>query len=82
MIPLGLGIYMYYLNQQLHDPLYFIHAQPYFSAHREIGNLTIWPQVVWRYFKMIVSIMILEETLGVKSLSNYLLLETTSAYFD
>ena len=56
MIPLGLGIYMYYLNQQLHDPLYFIHAQPYFSAHREIGNLTIWPQVVWRYFKMTITV--------------------------
>jgi hypothetical protein len=47
---------MYYLNQSLNDPLYFIHAQPYFSAHRQIGNLTLWPQVVWRYLKMLVTV--------------------------
>ncbi len=56
LIPAGLLIYMLYLNYQVHDPLYFIHAQPYFSSYRQVNTFTLWPQVVWRYIKMLVTV--------------------------
>lgn len=56
LIPTGLIIYMIYLNQKFHDPLYFIHVQPLFSTHRTVDSWILWPQVIWRYIKMVTTV--------------------------
>lgn len=56
LIPTGLGAYMLYLYLQFGDPLYFINAQSHFSAHRQIDTFILWPQVIWRYLKMLTTI--------------------------
>lgn len=53
LIPLGLLIYMYYLQVNFNDPLYFIHAQAFFGAQRTGGSIILFPQVVFRYLKII-----------------------------
>jgi len=52
---LGLGLYMVYLQYHFSDPLYFFHVQSEFGGGRQ-ESLVIWPQVVWRYLKIIRSI--------------------------
>lgn len=56
LIPLGLFIYMLYLKINFNDPLYFIHAQPVFGAQRTSGSIILFPQVLFRYIKIIFSI--------------------------
>lgn len=51
---LGLGAYMFYLQQNYQDPLYFLHVQSEFGAGRQ-ENLVIYPQVVWRYVKILLT---------------------------
>jgi Gpi18-like mannosyltransferase len=51
LIPLGLFLFMWQLNQSIHDPLAFIHVQSSFSQGRS-ANLILLPQVYWRYFKI------------------------------
>lgn len=48
---LGLGTYLTYLWTTLGDPLYFIHAQESFGAHRS-SKLILLPQVIYRYLKI------------------------------
>lgn len=52
---LGLLSYMFYLNQQFADPLYFLHLQEQFGASRQ-SNLVPYPQVVYRYLKILVTV--------------------------
>ncbi len=54
--PLGLFIYMLYLNEAHGDPLYFLSAQPGFGAERSAIPLVPYPQVIYRYFKMLFSV--------------------------
>ena len=49
---LGLLGYMFYLQKNFHDPLYFFHVQNEFGASRQT-TLVIFPQVVWRYIKIL-----------------------------
>lgn len=51
---LGLTTYMGYLWKTLGDPLYFIHAQEAFGAHRS-SHLIFLPQVIYRYFKIFLT---------------------------
>lgn len=53
IIPLGLIIYMYYLNVNYNDPLMFIHTQPFFGTGKSGGRIILPYQVLWRYLKMI-----------------------------
>ncbi len=53
LIPLGLGIYIFYLWRTTGDPLYFFHVQPFFGAERSGGKIILLYQVFWRYLKMI-----------------------------
>jgi len=55
LIPLGLGIYMFYLWRTVGDPFYFFHVQPFFGAERSGGRLILLYQVFWRYLKMILT---------------------------
>ena len=52
----GLLLYMYYLNQAFHDPVYFLHAQPAFGAERSGSKLILLYQVFWRYTKMLTTV--------------------------
>lgn len=51
---LGLSTYIAYLWQSVGDPLYFIHAQESFGAHRS-SHLVLLPQVIYRYFKIFLT---------------------------
>jgi hypothetical protein len=52
LIPLGLLYYMRYLAIQYHDPLMFLHVQPFFGAERTTKVILLY-QVFWRYLKML-----------------------------
>lgn len=55
LIPLALGLYMFYQNQTTGDPLAFIHSQPLFNQGRSEKMIMLY-QVFWRYFKMLISV--------------------------
>lgn len=50
----GLGMYMAYLAHTFHDPLLFFHVQPLFGGSRSGGELILLPQVIYRYFKILI----------------------------
>src|SRR3989338_3984251 len=52
VVPLGLLVYMVYLQINFGDPLYFWHAQPVFGAERSGSSIVLLPQVLWRYLKI------------------------------
>ncbi len=52
---LGLLGYMLYLWRFFGDPLYFLHVQAEFGAGRS-ETIIIYPQVVWRYLKMLITV--------------------------
>lgn len=56
LIPAGLGVYMGYLGFSFGDPFYFLTAQPIFGAERTAGEIVLFPQVVWRYLKILFSV--------------------------
>ncbi len=53
LIPIGLFVYMFWLNLNYHDPFYFYHAHSAFSAGRSTGSLVLLPQVYFRYAKIL-----------------------------
>jgi Gpi18-like mannosyltransferase len=54
LILLGLMLFMWQLNQSVHDPLAFLHVQSTFAQGRS-DKLIILPQVFWRYLKIVVT---------------------------
>lgn len=52
---LGLLLYSGYLWYHFHDPLYFFHVQAAFGGGRQ-ESIVLYPQVVWRYLKIITSV--------------------------
>jgi len=56
LIPLGLFFYMHFLQTRFHDPLMFLHVQPYFGAGRVVGKIILLYQVFWRYIKMLITV--------------------------
>ena len=58
IIPYGLmaasGIisYLYFLQNKFNDTLIFVRSQPGFGAGREVDNITMFYQVLYRYLKM------------------------------
>lgn len=56
LIPLGLLIYMVYLNIKFGDPLLFWHAQPAFGAERLGSGIILPPQVIFRYLKILFTV--------------------------
>lgn len=55
LIPLGLGLYMYYQYTIAGDPLAFYHLQNLVGEQRQ-SQLVILPQVYYRYLKMLISV--------------------------
>lgn len=56
LAPFGLFAYMIYLGKTFADPLFFLHAQPFFGAGRTGGEIILLPQVYWRYLKIFVNV--------------------------
>jgi hypothetical protein len=56
LIPLGLILYMFYLGVNFNDPLLFLNSQPAFGAERNNFPIILFPQVFYRYIKMILTI--------------------------
>lgn len=57
-IPFGLIGYMIYLQVYFGDWLYFWHAQSVFGASRSSGSIILFPQVLWRYIKILTTLPI------------------------
>ena len=56
LVPLGLGVYMYFLNKQTGDPLEFFNSVGIYGEQRTAG-LILLPQVFYRYiFKVLPSV--------------------------
>lgn len=55
LIPLGLGVYMWYLYLTVGDPLAFYHFQKLVGEQHQQGIILL-PQVYFRYLKMILSV--------------------------
>lgn len=55
-IPIGLVVYMLYLAKTTGDAFMFVHAQPAFGAERSGGEIILLPQVLWRYFKIFITV--------------------------
>lgn len=54
LIPLGLGVYMFYLNMTIGDPLAFYTFQKLVGEQHQAGIITL-PQVYFRYIKMMAT---------------------------
>lgn len=55
LVPFGTLLYMLYLKLNFDNPFYFLTAQPAFGAQRS-ENLILLPQVIYRYFKIFMSV--------------------------
>ncbi len=55
LAPMGLVFYMFYLKVYYNDFLYFLNAQPFFGASRSSHPFILLPQVLYRYFKILIS---------------------------
>ncbi len=55
MIPLALGLYMYYQYLTVNDPLAFYNLQKYVGEQR-MSNFVLLPQVFFRYMKMLFTV--------------------------
>lgn len=55
LIPLGLGLYMYYQYATFGDPLAFYHLQDLVGEQRQ-SRLVVLPQVYYRYAKMLSNV--------------------------
>jgi|SRR3989344_262018 len=56
LVPMGLIIYMIYLQLNFGDALYFWHNQPVFGAERSGNSFVLLPQVLWRYSKILLTV--------------------------
>lgn len=56
LAPLGTFVYMAYLKATTGDWFYFLTAQPSFGAERSATPFILLPQVIYRYFKMFLTI--------------------------
>lgn len=56
LVPLGLIFVIIFNWLQAGDPLNFIHVQPGFGAGRSGTDLILLPQVIYRYFKIFITV--------------------------
>lgn len=56
LAPFGILLYMLYLNLNFENPFYFLTSQPLFGAERTAGSLVFLPQVIYRYFKIFITV--------------------------
>jgi Gpi18-like mannosyltransferase len=58
LAPLGLFVYMFYLNRNFGDGLLFLNSQPGFGAERSAQAHILLPQVFYRYLKIFMTVKI------------------------
>ena len=56
LVPLGLLGYMFYNFQKWGNPFYFIQAQGNFANNRSVDSIVLFPQTVFRYIKILLSV--------------------------
>lgn len=56
LIPLGLFSYMLFNFMNFGNPLYFIKAQGMLSNNRSVDQIILFPQTLFRYFKIITTV--------------------------
>lgn len=56
LAPLGLVTYIFYNFQKWGTPFYFIQAQGNFANNRTVDSIVLFPQTVFRYLKILISI--------------------------
>ncbi len=56
LAPVGALLYMLYLRFEFDNPLYFLTSQPFFGAERVSSGLVLLPQVLFRYFKIFLTV--------------------------
>jgi Gpi18-like mannosyltransferase len=52
----GFWLYSFYLYKNFHDPFYFATVQNKFGASRQTDKIILLYQVIWRYFKMFLTV--------------------------
>lgn len=55
-IPFGIIVYSLYNLQKWGDPFYFIHAQGNFQNSREVESIVLFPQTIFRYIKIFLTV--------------------------
>lgn len=56
IVPLGIIGYSLYNLQKWGDAFYFIHAQGNFQNNREVENIILFPQTIFRYIKIFLTV--------------------------
>lgn len=54
VMPMGILSYMWFLLKTFNDPLRFVHIQALYEINRTVGHVVLFPQVLWRYMKILV----------------------------
>ena len=56
LAPVGLISYMYYNSFRWGDPLFFVKAQEEFANNRSSSSIVLFPQTIFRYFKIFFTV--------------------------
>src|SRR3989338_1162227 len=56
LVPFGTLLYMLFLRLNFENPLYFLTSQPLFGAEITSGSLVFFPQVIYRYLKIFMTV--------------------------
>lgn len=60
--PVGILLYMYFLQTNFSDAFYFFSSAGEFGTGRDLSKIVLIPQIIYRYFKMFVSVEFLSLT--------------------
>jgi len=55
LVPMGLVIYMVFLQIKFNNPFYFLTSQAIFGQERLSGGIVLLPQVIFRYLKILLT---------------------------
>jgi Gpi18-like mannosyltransferase len=56
LTPLGILLYMYFLHQNFGNAFYFFGSSGEFGTGRDVTRIVLFPQIIYRYIKMFMSI--------------------------
>ncbi len=56
LVPLGLIVYAFYNLQKWGNAFYFIQAQGNFANNRTVNSIVLFPQTIFRYFKILFTL--------------------------
>lgn len=55
IVPVGFLLYVLYLGLKFNNPFYFLSSQGVFGQERATTNIVLFPQVIYRYLKIILT---------------------------